>query len=98
MGHLESPEPGMTVRGLSFARDADKNLAMRKRNIRQFLTKPQGRLENTDTSLTFTTSRETAALLKEIAAAGNTSVQELLADAVAEWLARRPTIRQTACS
>jgi hypothetical protein len=80
-----------------------KTSVMRKRNIRQFLTKPQGRWENTETSLTFTTSRETAALLKEIAAAGNTTVQELLADAVREWLARRPDasgfgFRQTASS
>ena len=69
---------------------------MRKRNIRQFLTKPQGRLENTDTSLTFTASRETAALLQEIAAAANTSVQQLITIAVGEWLARRPDGRRTA--
>ena len=75
---------------------------MRKRNIRQFLTKPQGRWENTVTSLTFTVPRETAALLEEIAAAANTSVQQLLTIAVGEWLARRPDtsgigVRQTAC-
>jgi hypothetical protein len=75
---------------------------MRKRNIRQFLTKPQVQRENTVTSLTFTTSRETAALLEEIAAAGNTSVHQLLTVAVGEWLARRPDApsiraRQTAC-
>jgi hypothetical protein len=65
-------------------------MAMRKRNIRQFLTKPQARRENTDTSLTFTASHETAALLEEIAALENTSVQQLLTVAVGEWLARHP--------
>jgi hypothetical protein len=75
---------------------------MRKRNIRQFLTKPQGRFENTVTSMAFTTSREIAALLEEIATVENTSVQQLLAVAVGEWLARRAAasgirIPQSAC-
>lgn len=61
---------------------------MRKRNIRQFLTKPQGRLENTDTNMTFSMSRGTAARLKEIAIAENTSMQQLLTIAVEEWLGR----------
>jgi hypothetical protein len=80
-----------------------KTSAMRKRNIKQFLTKPQGRRENTVTSMTFTMSSETAALLEEIAAAGNTSVQQLVTVAVGEWLARRPDasgigVHQTTCS
>jgi hypothetical protein len=80
-----------------------KTLVMRKRTIRQFLTKPQGRWANTDTSLTFTTSRETAALLEEIAAVENTPLQQLLTVAVDEWLARRSdassiSARHTACS
>jgi hypothetical protein len=79
-----------------------KTLAMRKRNIGQFLTKPQRRRENADTSLAFTMPRETAARLKQIAAAANISVQELLTVAAGEWLARHPDasgigVRQTAC-
>jgi hypothetical protein len=62
---------------------------MRKRNIKQFLTKPQGRLENSDTNMTFSMPRGTAARLKEIAIAENTSLQQLIAVAVDEWLARR---------
>lgn len=62
---------------------------MRKRNIKHFLTKPQGRLENTDTNMTFSMSRGTAARLKEIAIAENTSLQQLLTVAIDEWLARR---------
>jgi len=52
--------------------------------------------------MTFTMSRETAALLEEIAAVENSSMQQLLTVAVGEWLARRPDasgigVRQTAC-
>ena len=61
---------------------------MRKRNIKHFLTKPRGRLEDTDTNMTFSMSRAAAARLKEIAIAENTSLQQLLAVAVGEWLAR----------
>ncbi len=62
---------------------------MRKRNVKHFLTKPRGRLENTDTNMTFFMSRTTAARLNEIAAAENTSLQQLIAVAVGEWLDRR---------
>jgi hypothetical protein len=62
---------------------------MRKRNIKQFLAKPQGRLENTDTNMTFSMSRGTAARLKEIAHAENMSLQQLLSIALDEWLDRR---------
>jgi len=62
---------------------------MRKRNVSHFLTKPKGRLENTDTNMTFSMTRGTAARLKEIALAENTSLQEILAIALDEWLARR---------
>ncbi len=62
---------------------------MRKRNVKHFLTKPRGRLENTETNMTFSMSRATAARLREIAAAENTSMQQLLDVAVGEWLARR---------
>jgi hypothetical protein len=62
---------------------------VRKRNIKLFLTKPQGRLENTDTNMTLSMSRGTAARLKEIAIAENTSLQQIITVAVDEWLARR---------
>jgi predicted transcriptional regulator len=62
---------------------------MRKRNIKHFLAKPKGRLENTDTNMTFSMTRGTAARLNEIARAENKSLQQLLAIAVDEWLARR---------
>jgi hypothetical protein len=62
---------------------------MRKRNITHFLTKPKGRLENTDTNMTFSMPRGTAARLKEVALAENKSPQQILAIALAEWLARR---------
>jgi hypothetical protein len=74
---------------------------MRKRNVRQFLAKPQGLLENTHTYVTFTMSRGTAARLKEIAAVENTSLQQLLTVAVGEWLARHgdaSNISARACS
>lgn len=63
---------------------------MRKRNVRDFLTRPQGRLENTETNMTFAMSRETAARLKQIALARGTDLQELIELAVFEWLARQP--------
>jgi len=62
---------------------------VRKRNIRLFLTKPQGRLENTDTNMTFSMSRGTAARLKQIAIAENISLQQLLTVVVDQWLARQ---------
>jgi hypothetical protein len=68
---------------------------MRKRNVKQFLAKPQGRLENTDTNMTFSMSRETAARLKEIARAENTSLQQLLSIALDDWLARRSKSSKT---
>jgi hypothetical protein len=68
--------------------NGDKRTNVRKRNIKHFLTKPQGRLENTDTNMTFSMSRGTAARLKEIAVAENTSMQQLLTIAVEEWLVR----------
>jgi hypothetical protein len=61
---------------------------VRKRSIKHFLTKPQGRLEDTDTNMTISMSRGTAARLREIALAQNTSMQQLLTVAVDEWLAR----------
>ncbi len=61
---------------------------MRKRSVRHFLTKPQGRLEHTDTNVTFSMSRGTASRLREIAIAENTSMQNLLTVALDEWLAR----------
>jgi hypothetical protein len=39
--------------------------------------------------MTFSMSRGTAARLKEIAIAENTSMQQLIAEALDEWLARR---------
>ena len=65
---------------------------MRKRNVGHFLTKPQGRLENTNTNMTFSLSRETAARLKEIALANGTDLQGLIELAVNEWLARQMPI------
>ena len=61
-----------------------------------FLAKLKGRLENTDTNMTFSMPRGTAVRLKEIALAENKPVQELLAIAVGEWLARRPDAFVTA--
>ena len=71
---------------------------MRKRNITHFLARPKGRLENTDTNMTFSMPRGTAARLKQIALAENKSLQELLAIAVDEWLARRPDAFETAAA
>ena len=62
---------------------------MRKRNVGHFLTKPQGRLENTNTNMTFSLTRETAAHLKKIALARGTDLQGLIELAVNEWLARQ---------
>jgi Ribbon-helix-helix protein, copG family len=62
---------------------------MRKRNVAHFLTKPQGRLENTNTNMTFSMPRDTAARLREIARARDTDLQELVELAVNEWLARQ---------
>jgi hypothetical protein len=45
-------------------------------------------LEDTDTNMTISMSRGTAARLREIALAQNTSMQQLLTVAVDEWLAR----------
>ncbi len=61
---------------------------VRKRNIRLFLTKPRGSLKDTETNMTFSMSRATAARLREIAIAENTSLENLVAAAVGEWLAR----------
>jgi predicted transcriptional regulator len=57
--------------------------------VKHFLTKPRGRLADTDTNMTFCMPRTTAARLNEIAAAENTSMQQLIATAVGEWLDRR---------
>jgi hypothetical protein len=62
---------------------------VRKRNVKHFLTKPRGRLADTDTNMTFFMPRSTAARLNEIAAIENTSMQQLIAAAVGEWLDRR---------
>lgn len=65
---------------------------MRKRNVKHFLAKPRGRLENTNTNMTFSMSRETAARLKKIALANGTDLQGLIELAVDEWLARQMPI------
>jgi hypothetical protein len=44
--------------------------------------------------MTFSTSRRTAARLKKIAIAENTSLQQLLNVAVDEWLARRSAVSE----
>ncbi|WKW49999.1 hypothetical protein [Rhodomicrobium lacus] len=62
---------------------------VRKRNLKHFLTKPRGRLENTNTNMTFSMSRETAARLKDAALARGTDVQGVIELAVDEWLARQ---------
>ena len=66
--------------------------AMRKRNIRQFLARPQDRPEAPDVAMTLFVPRDTAARLKEIAVVENLSLQQLLTRAVEEWLARSPDI------
>jgi hypothetical protein len=71
---------------------------MRKRNIRQFLTRPQGRPEATDITMTFVLPRDTAARLKEIAIVENLSLERLLTLAVDEWLACRSEIAGTQAS
>lgn len=68
---------------------------VRKRNLRQFLTKPQGRLENTNTNMTFSMPRETAARLRDAAVARGTDVQGIIELAVNEWLARQTPIAET---
>jgi hypothetical protein len=72
--------------------------AMRKRNIKHFLARPQGRLDSTDTNMTFSMSRGTAARLKEIATVENTSLQQLVTVAVDEWLGRRSDVSDTKAS
>jgi hypothetical protein len=67
---------------------------MRKRNVKHFLTKPQGRLENTNTNMTFSMPRDTAARLKVIARARGTDLQGLIELAVNEWLARQLRIAE----
>ena len=66
---------------------------MRKRNVSHFLTKPRGRLEDTDANMTFSLSRGTAARLRQIATAENTSLQQLLTVAIDEWLARHAEVK-----
>jgi hypothetical protein len=61
---------------------------MRKRSIKHFLMRPRGSLKDTDTNMTLFMSRETAARLKEIAIAENTSLQQIITVAVDDWLAR----------
>ena len=65
---------------------------MRKRNVSHFLTKPQGRLENTNTNMTFSMPRQTAASLRRIALARGTDLQGLVEQAVDEWLARQQLV------
>jgi len=69
---------------------------MRKRNVAHFLTKPQGRLENTNTNMTFSMPRETAASLRRIALARGTDLQGLVEQAVDEWLARQQFVPEAA--
>jgi predicted transcriptional regulator len=65
---------------------------MRKRNIRQFLNRPQGRPEDPDMTMTFRVPRDTATRLKQIATVENLTLQQLLTLAVDEWLAGRPEL------
>ncbi len=67
---------------------------MRKRNVAHFLVKPQGRLQNTNTNMTFSMPRETAARLKQIALARGTDLQGLIELAVNEWLTRQLLIAE----
>ncbi len=66
-----------------------EKLDMRKRNVSHFLTKPRGRLENTETNMTISMPRDTAARLREIAMARGTNLQGVLELAVNEWLSRQ---------
>jgi len=66
-----------------------EKLVMRKRNVSHFLTKPRGRLENTETNMTFSMPRDTAARLRQLALARGTDMQGLVETAVNEWLARQ---------
>ena len=54
--------------------------------------KPQGRLENTATNMTLSMPRETAARLRDAAAARGTDLQGVIELAVNEWLARQTPI------
>ncbi len=67
---------------------------MRKRNVAHFLTKPQGRLETTNTNMTFSMPRSTAARLKALAVARGTDLQGVIELAVEEWLARQLPIAE----
>lgn len=67
---------------------------MRKRSLKHFLTKPQGRLENTNTNMTFSMPRVTAARLRDAAAARGTDMQGVIELAVDEWLARQAQISE----
>jgi hypothetical protein len=62
---------------------------VRKRNVRHFLTKPQGTLKNTSTNMTLSMPRETAARLRDAALARGADVQDIIEMAVNEWLARQ---------
>jgi hypothetical protein len=79
---------GDTHRRVRQARDGGED-HVRKRNLGHFLTKPQGRLENTTTNMTFSMPRETAARLRQAAAARGTDMQGIIELAVDEWLARQ---------
>ena len=67
---------------------------VRKRNLRHFLTKPQGKLQDTYTNMTFSMPRDTAARLKEMALARGTDMQGVIELAVNEWLARQIPISE----
>jgi hypothetical protein len=75
---------------LSFSGNGNRIAGMRKRNIRQFLNRPQGRPEDPDMTMTLRVPRTTATRLKQIAIVENLSLQQLLMLAVDEWLDRRP--------
>jgi hypothetical protein len=60
---------------------------MRKRNLGHFLAKPQGTFANTNTNMTFSMPRETAATLKRMAMSRGIDMQGLVELAVNEWLA-----------
>ena len=61
---------------------------MRKRNVSHFLTKPRGRLENTNTNMTLSMPRESAARLRRLAEERGMDLHGLIEVAVEEWLAR----------
>jgi hypothetical protein len=94
----QTPRQLWGLADLSFSRNRNRISGMRKRNIRQFLTRPQGRPEDSDMTMTFSVPRDTATRLKQIAIVENLSLQQLLALAVGQWLACRPEMARKEAS